>query len=90
VIWRHSTQGDNTATVFFDATRKGQYALGSARVALHDPLRIFHIQRTFPSRLTLTVVPRPISLAAMRIALTSPLDGQRVRYAPNVDTSQLA
>jgi len=90
VVWRHSIQGDNTATVFFDATRKGQYAVGSARVSLHDPLRIFHIQRTVPPRLILTVVPRPIPLAAMHIALTSPLDGQRVRYAPNVDTSQLS
>jgi uncharacterized protein (DUF58 family) len=76
-------------TVFFDATRKGQYSIGSARVVLQDPLRIFRIQHTVPSRLTLTVVPRPISLATMHIALTSPLDGQRVRYAPNVDTSQL-
>lgn len=89
VIRRHSRKDDDGTTVFFDATRKGQYAVGSARVSLQDPLRIFHIQHTVPSQLTLTVVPRPISLAAMHIALTSPLDGQRVRYAPNVDTSQL-
>jgi uncharacterized protein (DUF58 family) len=89
VIQRHSRQGDDGMTVFFDATRKGQYAVGSARVSLQDPLRIFRTQRTVPSQLTLTVVPRPISLAVMHIALTSPLDGQRVRYAPNVDTSQL-
>ena len=89
VIWRHSRQGDDSATVFFDATRKGQYAVGSARVSLQDPLRIFRIQHTAPSQMTLIVVPRPISLATMHIALTSPLDGQRVRYAPNVDTSQL-
>jgi uncharacterized protein (DUF58 family) len=89
VIERHSRHGNDGTTVFFDATRKGQYAVGSARVSLQDPLRIFHIRLTVPSRLTLTVVPRPISLAAMHIALTSPLDGQRVRYAPNVDTSQL-
>ncbi|MFA4931303.1 MAG: DUF58 domain-containing protein [Caldisericia bacterium] len=89
VIQRHSRHGDDCTTVFFDTTRKGQYAVGSARISLQDPLRIFRIQRTVPSQLTLTVVPRPISLAAMHIALTSPLDGQRVRYAPNVDTSQL-
>jgi uncharacterized protein (DUF58 family) len=89
VIQRHSRQGDDSMTVFFDATRKGQYPMGSARVVLQDPLRIFRIQSTVPSRLTLTVVPRPISLATMHIALTSPLDGQQVRYAPNVDTSQL-
>lgn len=89
VIQRHSKRADDGTTVFFDVTRKGQYAVGSARVSLQDPLRIFRIQSLVPSHLTLTVVPRPISLAAMRIALTSPLDGQRVRYAPNVDTSQL-
>jgi uncharacterized protein (DUF58 family) len=89
VIRRHSRKDDDGTTVFFDATRKGQYALGSARISLQDPLHLFLIQRTIPSQLTLTVVPRPISLAAMHIALTSPLDGQRVRYAPNVDTSQL-
>jgi len=89
VIQRHSRHGDDGTTVFFDTTRKGQYTVGSARVSLQDPLHIFRIQRTIPSQLTLTVVPRPISLAAMHIALTSPLDGQRVRYAPNVDTSQL-
>ncbi|MBA4365308.1 MAG: hypothetical protein C0398_04795 [Coprothermobacter sp.] len=89
VIQRHSRKGDDDMTAFFDATRKGQYTVGSARVSLQDPLRIFRIQCTVPSQLTLTVVPRPISLAAMHIALTSPLDGQRVRYAPNVDTSQL-
>jgi uncharacterized protein (DUF58 family) len=89
VIQRHSRHDDNGTTVFFDTTRKGQYAVGSARVSLRDPLRLFCIQHTVPSQLTLTVVPRPVSLAAMHIALTSPLDGQRVRYAPNVDTSQL-
>jgi uncharacterized protein (DUF58 family) len=89
VVQRHSTHGDDRTTVFFDTTRKGQYPMGSARVSLQDPLRIFHIQRLVASRLTLTVVPRPLSLPAMHIALTSPLDGQRVRYAPNVDTSQI-
>jgi len=89
VIQRHSRHGDDGATVFFDTTRKGQYTVGSARISLRDPLRIFCIQHTVSSQLTLTVVPRPISLATMHIALTSPLDGQRVRYAPNVDTSQL-
>jgi uncharacterized protein (DUF58 family) len=89
VVQRHARHGDDGTTVFFDATRKGQYSLGSARVSLQDPLRIFRIQRLVPSELILTVVPRPLSLAAMHIALTSPLDGQRIRYAPNVDTSQI-
>ncbi|MHB8107025.1 MAG: DUF58 domain-containing protein [Candidatus Cryosericum sp.] len=89
VVQRHAKHGDDGTTVFFDATRKGQYAMGSARVSLQDPLRIFHIQSVVPSQQTLTVVPRPLSLAAMHISLTSPIDGQRVRYAPNVDTSQL-
>ncbi|HWQ22040.1 MAG TPA: DUF58 domain-containing protein [Clostridia bacterium] len=89
VVQRHSTHADDGTTVFFDATRKGQYAMGAARVSLQDPLRIFSIHSLIPSGLVLTVVPRPLSLAAMHIALTSPIDGQRVRYAPNVDTSQL-
>lgn len=90
VIRRHSRHGDDGTIVFFDATRKGQYDVGCARVSLQDPLRIFRILDAVPCHLILTVVPRPISLAAMHIALTSPLDGQRVRYAPNVDTSQLS
>jgi|SRR5664280_70525 len=89
LVQRHARHSDNSTTVFFDATRKGQYPVGSVRVSLQDPLRIFRIQRLIPSQLILTVVPRPLSLAAMHIALTSPLDGQRIRYAPNVDTSQI-
>src|SRR5450759_3693703 len=52
VIERHSRHGDDGTTVFFDTTRKGQYAVGSARISLQDPLRIFHIKRTVPSQLT--------------------------------------
>jgi uncharacterized protein (DUF58 family) len=89
VVQRHRKVEDDSITVFFDATRKGIYSVGGARVTLQDPLRVFHIQRTLAPELSLTVVPRPVSLLAMHIALTSPIDGQRVRYAPNVDTSQL-
>jgi len=89
VVQRHRRVGDGSVTVFFDTTRKGIYAVGGARVILQDPLRVFRIQYVVAPGLSLTVVPRPVSLASMHIALTSPIDGQRVRYAPNVDTSQL-
>lgn len=88
VVPRHR-KSDGVSVVFFDATRKGQYAMGAARILIQDPLRIFHTERTFEASLTLTVVPRPIPLSTLHIALTSPIDGQRIRYAPNVDTSQL-
>ncbi|MHB8070642.1 MAG: DUF58 domain-containing protein [Candidatus Cryosericum sp.] len=89
VIQRHRIAGDDSVTVFFDATRKGIYFVGEARITLQDPLHIFRIYHSMPPDLSLTIVPRPVSLSAMHIALTSPIDGQRVRYAPNVDTSQL-
>ena len=89
VIQRHHRASDGSVTVFFDATRKGIYRVGGARVILQDPLRVFRIHYAVEPPLSLTVVPRPVSLASMHIALTSPIDGQRVRYAPNVDTSQL-
>lgn len=89
VVQHHRRVVDDSVTVFFDATRKGIYSVGGARVTLQDPLRVFRIQRTVKHSLSLTIVPRPASLSAMHIALTSPIDGQRVRYAPNVDTSQL-
>jgi uncharacterized protein (DUF58 family) len=89
VVQRHRKVRDDNITVFFDATRKGMYSVGGARVTLQDPLRVFRIQRTVTPELSLTVVPRPVSLPALHISLTSPIDGQRVHYAPNVDTSQL-
>ena len=48
-----------------------------------DPLAVFSLTRIFSSSQRVTVFPR------LRIALASPLDGQRVRFAPNYDTSQL-
>ncbi len=89
VVQRHRRVGDDNVTIFFDATRKGIYSVGAVSVTLQDPLHIFRIQRTIVTELSLTVVPRAISLVAMHIALTAPIDGQRVRYAPNVDASQL-
>ncbi|MEN6388406.1 MAG: DUF58 domain-containing protein [Candidatus Cryosericum sp.] len=85
---RRTDDGDTTA-VFFDVTRKGEYAIGAVRILIQDPLRMFHVERAIGPQFVLTVVPRSIPLAALHIALTSPLDGQRIRYAPNVDTSQL-
>ncbi len=89
VVQHHRRTGTDELTVFFDATRKGKYMVGEARISLQDPLHVFRIQRHMAPELSLTVVPRPICLPSLRIALTSPIDGQRVRYAPNFDTSQL-
>lgn len=90
VVPHHQRTSGDTLTVFFNAARKGVYTVGGARITLQDPLRIFRIQYVLAPRLSLTVIPRALPLTSLHIALTSPLDGQRVRYAPNVDTSQLA
>lgn len=89
VVPHHQRISGDTLTVFFSASRKGVYSVGGARITLQDPLRIFRIQHAIAPHLSLTVIPRALPLTSLHIALTSPLDGQRVRYAPNVDTSQL-
>ena len=89
VVARHRRDDRDGTTVFFDVTRKGEYTVGEARLVLQDPLRVFRMEHTITAQAVLTVVPRPIPLTSLHIALTSPLDGQRVRYAPNVDTSQI-
>jgi len=47
---------------------------------------LFRISRRLIADEKLTVSP----LEKLRISLTSPLDGQRVKFAPNYDVSQLA
>jgi uncharacterized protein (DUF58 family) len=89
VVKRHERTSPGSVTVFLDATRKGRYLVGDVCLTLKDPLRVFHLQRRYPAGLVLTVVPRPVPLERLHIALTSPLDGQRVRFAPNEDTSEL-
>lgn len=77
-------------TVRFHVNRRGIYQLGECIVTITDPLHLFRISRRFPAQEQLTVFPTVLSLEKLRIALTSPLDGQRVRFAPNYDVSQLA
>ncbi|MCE5193322.1 DUF58 domain-containing protein [bacterium] len=76
-------------TVFFEVNRRGEYRLGDTTVTVEDPFALFSLTRVFRGSEYVTAFPRLLSLPKLRIALTSPLDGQRVRFAPNYDTSQL-
>ncbi|HWQ21581.1 MAG TPA: DUF58 domain-containing protein, partial [Clostridia bacterium] len=90
LIKKHERRTYLALMVFFEANRRGLYQVGDTIVTVEDPLRVFSLSRVFPSSQRVTVFPRLLSFPRLRIALTSPLDGQRVRYAPNVDTSQLS
>lgn len=76
-------------TIFFEVNRRGEYRLGDTTVTVEDIFGVFSLSRVFPGSDYVTAFPRLLSFPRLRIALTSPLDGQRVRFAPNYDTSQL-
>lgn len=76
-------------TVFFEVNRRGEYRLGDTTVTVQDPFGVFSLTRVFAGSKSVIAFPRLLSFPRLRIALTSPLDGQRVRFAPNYDTSQL-
>lgn len=89
LVKKHERHAHPGLMVFFEANRRGEYQVGDTTVTVQDPLGLFSLTRIFSSLQRVTVFPRLLSFPQLRIALTSPLDGQRVRYAPNVDTSQL-
>ena len=89
LVKKHERRAHPGLMVFFEANRRGEYQVGNTIVTVQDPLGVFSLTRVFSSLQRVTVFPRLLSFPRLRIALTSPLDGQRVRYAPNVDTSQL-
>lgn len=89
LVRKHERHTHLGLMVFFEANRRGEYQVGETMVTVQDPLGVFSLTRVLSSLQRVTVFPRLLSFPRLRIALTSPLDGQRVRYAPNVDTSQL-
>jgi uncharacterized protein (DUF58 family) len=91
LIRKHERRTPASLLVFFEANRRGRYQVGETTVTVQDPLGMFSLSRVFnASSQPVTVFPNLMSFPRLRIALTSPLDGQRVRFAPNYDTSQLA
>jgi uncharacterized protein (DUF58 family) len=90
LVRKHERETPSGLMVFFEANRRGDYRVGDTIVTVQDPLRVFFLSRPLSSPQRVTVFPRLLSFPRLRIALTSPLDGQRVRFAPNYDTSQLA
>ena len=89
LVKKHERHTHLGLMVFFEANRRGEYQVGDIILTVQDPIGVFSLTRIFSSSQHVTVFPRLLSFPRLRIALTSPLDGQRVRYAPNVDTSQL-
>lgn len=89
LLRRHERRTARNLTVFFEAGRRGEYEVGDVTLTVLDPISVFHLFRTIHDPQQVTVFPRLLPLQKLRIALTSPLDGQRVRFAPNDDTSQL-
>lgn len=91
LIRKHERHTSHGLSVFFEANRRGRYQVGETTVTVQDSLGMFSLSRVFnASSQPVTVFPKLMSFPRLRIALTSPLDGQRVRFAPNYDTSQLA
>lgn len=91
LIRKHERRTPSGLSVFFEANRRGRYQVGETTVTVQDPLGMFSLSRVFDaSSQPVTVFPKLMSFPRLRIALTSPLDGQRVRFAPNYDTTQLA
>ncbi|MCX6096944.1 MAG: DUF58 domain-containing protein, partial [Caldiserica bacterium] len=89
LVKKHERRAHLGLMVFFEANRRGEYQIGDTIVAVQDPLGVFSLSRVFSSPQRVIVFPRLLSFPRLRITLTSPLDGQRVRFAPNYDTSQL-
>lgn len=79
-----------TCTLEFHVNRRGVYEIGGGVLTVTDPLQLFKISNRIPADQQLTVFPTVLPLEKLRISLTSPLDGQRVKFAPNYDVSQLA
>jgi len=91
LIRKHERRTPRGLLVFFEANRRGSYQVGETTLTVQDPLGVFSLSRVFNTSFqSVTVFPKLMSFPRLRIALTSPLDGQRVRFAPNYDTSQLA
>ena len=90
IIRESSSWHDRTYVLQFHVNRRGAYDLGECILTVADPLRLFRISRRLIADEKLTVFPTVLPLEKLRISLTSPLDGQRVKFAPNYDVSQLA
>ncbi|MCE5193327.1 MAG: DUF58 domain-containing protein [Candidatus Cryosericum sp.] len=90
VIPDGSSSHEQTYTTQFHVNRRGVYEVGGGMLTVTDPLRLFNVSKRVPPGVQLTVFPPVLPLEKLRISLTSPLDGQRVKFAPNYDVSQLA
>ncbi|MFZ2412701.1 MAG: DUF58 domain-containing protein [Candidatus Cryosericum sp.] len=90
IIPEEATTSNLKYALRFHVNRRGSYDLGDCLLTVTDPLRLFHLTRRLPPDEKLTVFPTVLPLEKLRISLTSPLDGQRVKFAPNYDVSQLA
>jgi uncharacterized protein (DUF58 family) len=90
IIRESSSWHDRTYVLQFHVNRRGVYGLGEGILTVTDPLCLFRTSRRLIADEKLTVFPTVLPLEKLRISLTSPLDGQRVKFAPNYDVSQLA
>jgi uncharacterized protein (DUF58 family) len=90
IIRESSSWHDRTYVLQFHVNRRGVYDLGEGILTVTDPLRLFRLSSRLMADEKLTVFPTVLPLEKLRISLTSPLDGQRVKFAPNYDVSQLA
>ena len=90
IIRESSSWRDRAYVLQFHVNRRGTYHLGEGILTVTDPLRLFRTSKRLIADEELTVFPTVLPLEKLRISLTSPLDGQRVKFAPNYDVSQLA
>jgi len=90
IILDSSSWHERTYSLQFHVNRRGVYEVGGGILTVTDPLHLFKVSKRVPADQQLTVFPTVLPLEKLRISLTSPLDGQRVKFAPNYDVSQLA
>lgn len=90
IILDSSSWHERTYSLQFHVNRRGVYEVGGGILTVTDPLHLFKVSKRVPADQQLTVFPIVLPLEKLRISLTSPLDGQRVKFAPNYDVSQLA
>ncbi len=90
IILDSSSWHERTYSLQFHVNRRGVYEVGGGILTVTDPLHLFKVSKRVPADQQLIVFPTVLPLEKLRISLTSPLDGQRVKFAPNYDVSQLA
>lgn len=72
------------------SNRRGIYEIGSATVAVTDPLNLFVFVKKYGKLKTIFVFPKLVSLSKLNIKLLDPYEGIKAKYRINFDYSYVA